>query len=315
MKLLTFSLADDPTPRLGMVKNGFVIDVPRAFSATFHGKSPDWFSSASSLLQGDGKAMDLLSELERGTSRELRKESDHQGFVFSSDKIVFHPIISGAPKIFCVAVNYAAHAVASSTVTLDEPYVFIKFPNNLIGNNSPILLSKSSKKCDSEIELGVVIGKKGKYISRDKAMEYVAGYTVFNDVSYRDRRLNKSDPTRTNWLHLKNLDSAAPAGPWIATKDEVPDPYKLTIKLELLDRNGGVQEIQGGSTSDMTHDISEIIEYISNGVTLSPGDIIATGTPHKIAFGKDRYLKEGDIVRADIQNVGTLVNPVQSESI
>ena len=145
-------------------------------------------------------------------------------------------------------------------------------------------------------------------------MEYVAGYTVFNDVSYRDRRLNKSDPTRTNWLHLKNLDSSAPAGPWITTKDEVPDPYKLKIKLELLDKNGRVQEMQEGSTKDMTHDISELIEYISNGVTISPGDIIATGTPHKIAFGKDRYLTEGDIVRAEIESVGTLENPVQPET-
>ena len=137
-----------------MFKSGIVIDVPQAFKAIFGGNPPDWFTSVSGVLQGDGKAMALLSELEGSIGPELRNENgtENQGFAYGYDKIAFPPIISGAPKIFCVAVNYAAHAAASSAVTLDEPYVFIKFPNILVGNNSPILLTRSSKKCDSEIE-------------------------------------------------------------------------------------------------------------------------------------------------------------------
>jgi 2-keto-4-pentenoate hydratase/2-oxohepta-3-ene-1,7-dioic acid hydratase in catechol pathway len=211
-------------------------------------------------------------------------------------------------------MNYASHAKASGlTKPSEEPYFFIKLPHLLTPHRAPVLCSRTSQKCDSEIELAVIIGKRGKYIAPEHAMDYVAGYTVANDFSFRDRRTLKSDPNtaRLNWLTLKNLDTAAPIGPWLVTKDDIADPYTLDITLTL---DNDPQERQTGNTSGMMHTIEELIHHASDGLTLEPGDVILTGTPHEVAFGHERFLRDGDILRAEIGHIGALVNPVSREA-
>ena len=141
----------------------------------------------------------------------------------------------------------------------------------------------------------------------------MAGYTVANDFSFRDRRALKSDPNaaRLHWLTLKNLDTAAPIGPWLVTKDEIPNPYNLEITLTL---DNAPEERQSGNTAGMMHTIEDLIHHASDGLTLEPGDVILTGTPHEVAFGHQRFLQKGDILRAEIQKIGALVNPVEVET-
>jgi 2-keto-4-pentenoate hydratase/2-oxohepta-3-ene-1,7-dioic acid hydratase in catechol pathway len=310
LKLLTYSNHGEVSTRVGAQAGSEIVDLMDAYRVIYGSEPPkDWFTSVSSLLKGGESAVQLASKLVSDAQKAIKSGED-SSFKKDGAEIVFRPVVTGAPKLFCVAVNYAAHGAASSTKPPDDPYVFIKFPNMLIGHRSPILLSKSSKKGDNEIELAVVIGKRGKYIPSARAMDYVVGYSIFNDVSFRDRRLNKSDPTRINWLHLKNLDTAAPMGPWLVTKDEIDDPNHLDMKFQL---NDSEQEMEKGNTEDMIHKIPELIENVSNGITLEPGDVISTGTPFSIALGRERFLRVGDVVKAEIQGIGTLINPIVAE--
>lgn len=308
MKLLTFSPDANSAPRLGAyLGEQRVVDMPRAYAHAFHGQAPDWFASVGDLLTGGDRALALVREvLERaGANPERALLHDVGG-------IVFGPPTGTCPKVLCVTMNYLSHAQASLTKPSEEPYFFIKMPNLLTPHGAPVLRSRTSQKCDSEIELAVIIGRRGKYIARDEAMDYVAGYTVANDFSFRDRRTLTSDPNsaRLNWLTLKNLDTAAPIGPWLVTKDEIGDPYDLDITLTL---DNDPQERQTGNTSGMMHTIEELIHHASDGLTLEPGDVILTGTPHEVAFGHQRFLGEGDILRAEIEHIGALVNPVKVE--
>jgi 2-keto-4-pentenoate hydratase/2-oxohepta-3-ene-1,7-dioic acid hydratase in catechol pathway len=315
LKLLTFSTPQNPRTRAGAFDGSRIVDLAEAYRASTGAEAPSWFDSVSQLLMGGEQAQALARQVLGNASKlspSAKPGKDGGDPVFYDPAhVIFRPVVTGTPKVFCVTVNYAAHGAAYSTKPLEEPYVFIKFPNILTGHKQPVLLGKTSGKADSEIELGVIIGKGGKYISRDKAFEHVAGYTVFNDFSFRDRRINKSDPSRINWLHLKNLDTSAPIGPWLVTKDEIKDPKKLTITLQV---NDSAEDREAGSTDGMVHSIPALIEYISNGVTLEPGDIISTGTPLSVAFGRDRYLKDGDVVKAEIEGIGTLINPMKAEA-
>lgn len=284
-----------------------MIDVARAYARCFDGHAPDWFGSVGGLLAGGEKALELACEL----IARLGDEPDAD-VLHDMDEIVFHPPTGSCPKVLCVTMNYQSHAQASLTKPSEEPYFFIKLPNVLTPHRAPVLRSRTSQKCDSEIELAVVIGKRGKYIAREQAMRHVAGYTVGNDFSFRDRRTLRSDPNsaRLHWLTLKNLDTAAPIGPWLVTSDEIPDPYALEITLTL---ENDPKERQSGSTAGMMHRIEDLIHHASNGLTLEPGDVILTGTPHEVAFGHERFLREGDILRAEISGIGALVNPVIGE--
>ena len=308
MKLVTFANRGNASTRLGAFDGTNIIDLIEAHKIVYDSEAPDnWFSSVSSLLKGGENAIKLAQKLISASSR---GKTEASGFAIGPENIEFRPVDTGSPKILCVAVNYAAHGAQTSTKPPEEPYVFIKLPNSLIGHKAPILLSKSSSKCDSEIELAVIIGKKGKYITQNEAMDHVAGYTIFNDFSFRDRRVNKSDPNRINWLHLKNLDTSGPIGPWMVTKDEISDPNNLNMTFQL---NESEQEKETGNTHEMVHKIPKLIEYISNGLTLEPGDVISTGTPFSIALGRERFLKDGDVVTAKIERIGKLVNPVTRE--
>jgi 2-keto-4-pentenoate hydratase/2-oxohepta-3-ene-1,7-dioic acid hydratase in catechol pathway len=185
-------------------------------------------------------------------------------------------------------------------------------PSLMTPHRAPICRSKTSEQHDSEIELAVVIGRRGKYISRESAFDHIAGYCIINDFSFRDRRSLTDDPNsaRLHWFTLKNLDNAAPIGPWLVTRDEIPDPYDLEITLT-LENEPALK--QSGRTEGMMHRIEDLIFHASNGLTLEPGDVIATGTPHDVAFGQQRFLRHGDMLRAEISRIGALVNPIVAE--
>jgi 2-keto-4-pentenoate hydratase/2-oxohepta-3-ene-1,7-dioic acid hydratase in catechol pathway len=309
LKLLTFSTEKNSAPRLGayLGQEG-IADLPRAYAACCGGQAPDWFNSVGALLTGGEPALALVRDV-----LDRFKGSAEPGLLHEVDAIVFHPPTGSCPKVLCVTMNYQSHAQASLTKPSEEPYFFIKMPNLLTPHRAPVLCSRTSRKCDSEIELAVVIGKRGKYISRERAMDHVAGYTVANDFSFRDRRALKSDPNaaRLHWLTLKNLDTAAPIGPWLVTKDEIDNPYDLEITLTL---ENAPEERQTGHTGGMMHTIEDLIFHASDGLTLEPGDVILTGTPHEVAFGHERFLGKGDILRAEIGKIGALVNPVEIET-
>ena len=307
MKLLTFAPDRLSTPRLGAyLGNQLVLDLQRSYSQTFGGAAPDWFSSVPALLAGGDPALALARQT-------IERSASGAAPLHDVDAIVFSPPTGPAAKILCVTMNYQSHAQASLTKPSEEPYFFIKLASLLTPHNAPVLRSRTSKKVDSEIELAVIIGKRGKYISREDAMNHVAGYSVGNDFSFRDRRALKSDANaaRLHWLTLKNLDTAAPLGPWLVTRDEIPDPYNLDITLTL---DNDPNERQSGNTAGMMHRIEDLIYHASDGLTLEPGDVILTGTPHEVAFGHERFLRQGDVLRAEITQIGALVNPVEVEA-
>lgn len=310
MKLLTFTAAPPSARKLGTHAQGnSIIDLGRAYEVYCDARAPDWFDSVGSLLTGGDRAMALAQEIHDLASG---KTIDDDSVFLDMDDITFQPPAGDNAKILCVTMNYSSHAKASGTKQSEEPYFFIKMPTLMTAHQAPICHSKTSQKHDSEIELAVIIGKRGKYISRDDAFDYVAGYAVINDFSFRDRRSLSEDPNsaRLHWFTLKNLDNAAPIGPWLVTKDEIPDPYDLEISLT-LDNEPELK--QSGSTEGMMHRIEDLVMYASNGLTLEPGDVIATGTPHDVAFGQQRFLQDGDILRAEISKIGALVNPIRSE--
>jgi 2-keto-4-pentenoate hydratase/2-oxohepta-3-ene-1,7-dioic acid hydratase in catechol pathway len=310
LKLLTFCRDTDSQPRLGAcIAASAIIDMPRAYQAWCGARPPDWFGSVAALLKGGDRAMDLARELLADVEAIPGR---YTAASLSAEQIQFRSPAALDAKILCVTMNYLSHAAASASKPAEEPYFFIKLSQAMTPHRAPILLSRTSRKCDSEIELAIIIGKRGKYIPEERALEHIAGYTICNDFSFRDRRTLKADSNtgRLHWLTLKNLDTAAPIGPWLVTRDEVPDVYDLEISLTLENAPG---ERQSGSTAGMMHRIPLLIARASDGLTLEPGDVICTGTPHEVAFGHERFLEDGDVLRAEIERIGVLVNPVRRE--
>lgn len=212
-------------------------------------------------------------------------------------------------KIIMVGVNYGAHGKEENIKPPPFPYLFTKYRNALIGPNEPIIVPSSSKQVDWEVELAVVIGREGKNIGVNNAYDYVAGYAVSNDVSFRDFQMQRFEPLGMNWIKGKSLDASFPFGPWVVTRDEIPNPHDLDISLSV----NGVQK-QSSNTSDMIFKIDALVSYASIGMTLRPGDIISTGTPSGVGHSTGGpYLKDGDLVEAKVERIGTLTNPVRAE--
>ncbi len=316
MKLLTFSPRDLDSPRLGVVIGDHVLDIYRGFRDLYYATPPNWFSDLKLLIEGGEPALDLLKRFVSDAEKDLRSSSPTLlKNLYKVDSIDYYPPILAPEKILCLAANYMEHAQESRIKPPEAPYVFYKPASALIGHERPILIPRSSEKVDYEVELAVIIGRRGKYIEASKAMNYVFGYAVFNDISYRDRQMppgwpEKPDPFGQRWLHGKGMDTGAPMGPWIVTKDEIPDPHSLRLGLKV---NGETR--QDSNTGNMIFKIDKIIEFITDGITLKPGDIIATGTPPGVALATGKYLKHGDVVEAYIERIGTLRNIVVKEPI
>jgi 2,4-didehydro-3-deoxy-L-rhamnonate hydrolase len=224
------------------------------------------------------------------------------GEPISLAEIDFLPPVLTTAKIVCVGLNYADHAAEGGVALPDQPLIFSKLPNSLTGHGSPIVLSPLSEQVDFEAELGVVVGRRARGVSKEEALAHVFGYTCVNDVSARD--LQHGDQ---QWTRGKSLDTFCPVGPWVVTSDQIPDPQALGIRCLI---NGEV--MQDSHTSNMVFGVDEIISFISQGITLEPGDLIATGTPGGVGFLRrpPRYLATGDIVRIEIDGIGYLENPV-----
>jgi 2,4-diketo-3-deoxy-L-fuconate hydrolase len=201
-------------------------------------------------------------------------------------------------KIICVGLNYAKHAMESGMAAPAEPVIFFKSTTALGGPNDPVIIPKGSLKTDWEVELAVIIGKKATYVDEHDAMSHVAGYCLHNDYSERAFQLERSG----QWVKGKSCDSFAPMGPYFVTADEVPDPHNLHLWLDV---NG--KRMQDSNTSDLIFNIPHLVSYISQFMTLLPGDVISTGTPAGVGLGQKPepwYLKPGDQVRLGIEGLG-----------
>jgi 2-keto-4-pentenoate hydratase/2-oxohepta-3-ene-1,7-dioic acid hydratase in catechol pathway len=208
-------------------------------------------------------------------------------------------------KIVCVGLNYAQHAAESGMAVPKEPVLFFKATSAIVGPNDDLIIPKGGEKTDWEVELSIVIGKKATYISETDAFDHIAGYVLHNDYSERAFQLEKEG----QWCKGKGCDTFAPLGPFIATKDEIENPNNLNLWLKL---NG--ETVQNSNTSDFIFNIQEVVSYISQFMTLLPGDIISTGTPLGVGLGFNppKYLKPGDIVELGIEGLGSSKQKVKA---
>jgi len=207
------------------------------------------------------------------------------------------PPWAGCGKFVCVGLNYADHAAETGAALPAEPILFLKADSALMGCNDPVVLPQGSVKADWEVELGVVIGSRARYVSPEQALSHVAGYCVVNDLSEREYQMERGG----TWDKGKGCDTFGPVGPWLVTADEVPDPQALSLWLDL---NG--QRRQTGSTATMVFGVAQLVSYISRFMTLNPGDLISTGTPPGVGLGQKPpvFLRPGDEMRLGIQGLG-----------
>jgi acylpyruvate hydrolase len=223
----------------------------------------------------------------------------------SQDPYWFAPVPRPG-KLICIGLNYKDHAAESKMAIPENPVVFSKFSSSVIAPGEPVVLPPQSKQVDYEAELAVVIGRRAKNVSADRAYDYVLGYTALNDVSARDFQFADGQ-----WQRGKSCDTFAPMGQTIITTDRIPDPQKLAIKLIL---NG--ETMQDSNTDQMIFGVARLIEYLSQTITLEPGDVIATGTPSGVGFARNPpvFLKAGDQMEVMIEGMGGLGNPVVEET-
>ena len=322
--------------RIGAVLDEVVVDLNSSYSASLAEKGEvNPLGVADAIIPTDMVA--FLSNGETG----LKAAEEAVNFYKTSGKIGIHGERIGLPledvrllppiprpgKLYCVAVNFYDHTTESirdkearsleidrlKGLMLDDPVIFQKPPGLIVGPRDPLIKPKASDRLDYECELAVVIGKEGKYIRQENAYDHIAGYTVLIDVSFRDQAF-PSDvdfrmfKTNVNWTKGKGMDNAAPLGPWIVTRDEIPDPYDPPIKL-ITRVNDELR--QNGDLTTMIIKIPRLVEYLSNGTTLKPGYIIATGTVEGVARSwPDGFLKPGDVVECEIPGIGSLKHRV-----
>jgi 2-keto-4-pentenoate hydratase/2-oxohepta-3-ene-1,7-dioic acid hydratase in catechol pathway len=207
------------------------------------------------------------------------------------------PCVGGTGKFICIGLNYSDHAAETGAKVPPEPIIFMKATSAICGPNDPIIIPRSSEKTDWEVELGVIIGTKAKYVTEDEALAHVAGYAVINDVSERAFQTERSG----QWTKGKSCDNFGQIGPWLVTRDDVPDPQNLGMWLTL---NGAT--MQDGSTRTMVYGVAFLVSYLSQFFTLHPGDVISTGTPPGVGLGMKppRFLKPGEVVELGIEGLG-----------
>lgn len=205
-------------------------------------------------------------------------------------------------KLICIGLNYRDHAAESNMPIPEKPVVFSKFASAVIAPGEPVILPGTSNQVDYEAELAVIIGRRAKNVSAKRALDYVLGYTVFNDVSARDFQFADGQ-----WQRGKSCDTFAPMGPTIVTADVIPDPHKLSIRLRL---NGNT--MQDSNTEQLIFGVPDLVAFLSETITLEPGDVIATGTPPGVGFARKPpvFLKAGDVIEVEIEGLGTLNSPV-----
>ncbi|HEY5838082.1 MAG TPA: fumarylacetoacetate hydrolase family protein, partial [Pyrinomonadaceae bacterium] len=301
MKLAQFKPKNAKQPGLGVLLGDVVCDVAELARARQSGGAPvaDWLLEANSTLDVVNRGAEGVEQLNALLTLQTGPGSAIAGF--SEADIEFLPAVRPG-KMLAIGRNYADHAIEGGGEPPKAPLIFAKLSNALSAHNAPIVLPTVSETIDWEAELAIVIGRRAQAVSEADALDYVFGYTLMNDVTARD--LQRKDG---QWTRGKGLDTFAPLGPFITTRDEIEDIQNL--KIEGL-YNGEVT--QTSNTSKMIFSIAYLISYISQGITLEPGDVIATGTPEGVGFFRDPpvLLKPGDVCEVRVEKLGTLRNPV-----
>lgn len=274
-------------PRAVALHHGRLVDL--------HATDPSLPPSLKQILRGGAPAL----------TQARRAAAWHQPVSYPEAGAVFLPPVPDPAKIVCIGLNYRDHAEEQNAPIPKEPVVFSKLVTTLIGHEHAIQLPAVSQEVDFEAELVVVIGKRGRNLAANEALDHVAGYMVGHDVSARDWQRTKEGK---QWLLGKSFDTFAPTGPYLVTADEVPDPHALPIRLRL---NG--QVMQESNTAQLIFSVGTLLAYITQVFTIEPGDLLFTGTPGGVGFARKPpvYLKPGDVVEVEIDGLGTLRNPVR----
>src|SRR5919198_1330700 len=268
MKLVRFS-SNGQTPRLGALQGDRIVDLTASVAAT-------------------AEAVASIKEAVTIPAASAR----------------LHAPISDPAKFICIGLNYRDHALEAGQPIPKEPPIFAKWSPSIVGPGDPILRPRGSSQLDWEVELGVVIGRTARYVSREAALDYVWGYTIVNDVSARDFQFITSQ-----WMAGKIFETAAPVGPYIADRQEIADPHSLGLRTIV---NG--KQMQNGNTKTFIFDVRYLVSYLSGLMTLSPGDLIATGTPPGVGFAMKPtpvFLQPGDVCRVEIDRLGAMDNPIK----
>jgi 2-keto-4-pentenoate hydratase/2-oxohepta-3-ene-1,7-dioic acid hydratase in catechol pathway len=300
MKLLTYQ-TKDTAPRLGFIHNNLIIDM-EDFGEISN------FPLPIDMLDLIDLGYEIIEEITEMISETREIDFEQIGYTFDEVEILA-PIQRPRKNIIGIGLNYTEH-VAESARTLDttgklpqKPIIFSKPPTAVTATNTNVILNtKLTQQLDWEVELAVVIGKTGKYVSKADALDYVFGYTIINDISARDCR------REGQWIVSKGQDTFAPMGPYLVTKDEFPNPHDINLSLKV----NGVEK-QNSNTKFLLFNINDLIEDLSTVFTIEAGDIIATGTPAGVGAGRtpQEWLKDGDVMEATVEGIGTLINKVK----
>jgi len=299
MRLVTFLQKEDD--HMGVLTDRGVVDIEAAQTAL--STRTEVPVTVKQLLDGGEDALNQL----RIFVNELPEGEVNPSWLKQEDELAFGPCVTDPGKIICIGLNYRRHAEETGMAIPEFPILFNKFNNTLTGHGSEVPLPRNSQKVDYEAELGIVIGRTAKYVTEEDALDYVFGYCTANDLSARDLQMRTSQ-----WLAGKSCDKFSPIGPYLVTADEVGDPNQLDIQCSV---NGELR--QNSNTSDMIFNCKQIVSYVSQCMTLSPGDIILTGTPEGVVMGyppEDQvYLQAGDVVTVQIEKLGAITNTMVSE--
>ncbi|WP_409341391.1 fumarylacetoacetate hydrolase family protein [Paenibacillus sp. MBLB4367] len=299
MKLVTF--VREGQNNLGVKIEQGIVDIAAAVAAGFGPQG-----APTDVMDVIGGGQSALAALQATVDQAVA--SDKQELLLDESTITYGPSVTKPNKIICVGLNYRKHAEETKAAIPTSPILFNKFNNTLTGHGQDIPLPRTSNEVDYEVELTIVMGKKAKYVSREDALSHVFGYSTVNDVSARDLQLRTQQ-----WLLGKSCDRFSPLGPYLVSADEVGNPNDLQLTTIV---NG--EERQNSNTSDMIFHCDEIVSYISQHMTLEPGDIILTGTPFGVILGypKDQrvYLKHGDVVTVEVEKLGACTNRFVNEA-
>ena len=294
-----------PRPAIIVEHNGqdtrYRLDCERLFDRSELPANPlSWFDMDGPWFQ---KAREVFQNVQHDLSA-LDQLKQRYCLVPARDAYWFAPVPRPG-KLICIGLNYRDHAKESNMALPEKPVVFSKFSSSVIAPGEPVVIPRASQQIDYEAELAVVIGRRAKHVSPDRAYDYVLGYTAFNDVTARDFQFGDGQ-----WQRGKSCDTFAPMGQAIVTADVITDPHKLAIKLKL---NGAI--MQDSNTDQLIFGVPRLIEFVSQTITLEPGDVIATGTPAGVGFARKPpvFLKPGDEMEVLIEGLGGLGNPVVAE--
>jgi 2-keto-4-pentenoate hydratase/2-oxohepta-3-ene-1,7-dioic acid hydratase in catechol pathway len=310
MRIISFATEDSNwrLPRMGIILQAgdrdtrYRLDCEKLFDKADRPADPlAWFDMDGPGFKKARETHDVLVNDERALA-----DAREKGWLVPSKDAYWFAPVPRPGKILCIGLNYRDHAAESKMAIPEKPVIFSKFSTCVIAPGEPVVVPSTSQQVDYEAELAVVIGRRAKHVSADRAYDYVLGYTAFNDVSARDFQFADGQ-----WQRGKSCDTFAPMGQTIVTTDVIKDPHKLSIKLVL---NG--QTMQDSNTDQLIFGVPALIEFITQSITLEPGDLIATGTPPGVGFARNPpvFLKPGDQMEVLIEGIGGLGNPVVSES-